>query len=72
MAKIDIVSDVMRHEDHEIIEYLMEELFSIRAAYNQALKEKDSNYLYGVSSDVETVYRVLQAMNRRNKERSLQ
>lgn len=70
--KINIVDEVLKHDDHEIIEYLMDELFSIRAAYNQALKEKDSNYLYGVSSDVETVYRILQAMNRRNKERGLQ
>ena len=70
--KINIVDEILKHDDHEIIDFLADEMSSVRSAYNQALKEKDQNYLFEVSANVETAYRVLVALNRRNKERGLQ
>lgn len=72
MAKIDIVSDVMRHEDHEIMEFLLEEISAVRASYAKAYKENNADYLYGVSRDVAIIWGILKEVDRRNKERGLQ
>lgn len=70
--KIDIVSEVMKHDDHEIMEFLLEEISAIRTSYSKAYKENNSDYLYGVSRDVAIIWGVLKEIDRRNKERSLQ
>lgn len=72
MAKIDIVSDVMRHEDHEIMEFLLEEISAVRTSYTKAYKENNADYLYGVSRDIAIIWGVLKEIDRRNKERGLQ
>lgn len=72
MAKIDIVSEVMKHDDHEIMEFLLEEISAVRTSYTKAYKENNSDYLYGVSRDIAIIWGVLKEIDRRNKERGLQ
>ena len=70
--KIDIVSEVMKHDDHEIMEFLLEEISAVRTSYTKAYKENNSDYLYGVSRDIAIIWGVLKEIDRRNKERGLQ
>ena len=68
MAKIDLVNEVLRHTDEEIIEYLYGLAATIYRQYNNV---ENPTMLLSACGDVEQIYDVLRAVNRRNKEKSL-
>lgn len=68
MAKIDLVNEVLRHTDEEIIEYLYGLAATIYRQYNNV---ENPTMLLSACGDVEQIYDVLRALNRRNKEKSL-
>lgn len=68
MAKIDLANEVLRHTDEEIIEYLYGLAATIYRQYNNV---ENPTMLLSACGDVKQIYAVLQALNRRNKEKSL-
>lgn len=71
MAEINLTEEIMKHSDEEIIDYLAKTVSSMRATYNKAVKTGNPSLLYGMSSDIDAVYPVIIALDRRNKERSI-
>ena len=68
---IDLVKEILEHSDDEIIAYLANELSGIRRIYNRATKENSPELLYMAAPNLEEVYRMLLALDRRNEERKL-
>lgn len=68
---IDIIGEILNHSDEEIVAYLATELAEIKRVYVRATKEKTPELLYTVASDLDEVYKVVTALNRRNEERKL-
>lgn len=71
MAEINLTEEIMKHSDEEIIDYLARTISSMRSTYTKAVKTGNSSLLYGMSGDIDAVYPVIIAMDRRNKERSI-
>lgn len=71
MAKINLVNDILRHDNNEIIEFLADEVGRIRLATTHAVEEQNPEYAYAVKGNLEIVYGVLKELNRRNKEKAL-
>lgn len=65
MAKIDLVEEVLNHSDAEIIEYLYGLISNVRRAYNSV---DDPMWLMAYNGEIEQIYSVLKALDRRNKE----
>ena len=65
MAKIDLVEEVLNHSDAEIIEYLYGLISNVRRAYNSV---EDPMWLIAYDGEIEQIYSVLKALDRRNKE----
>lgn len=65
MAKIDLVEEVLNHSDTEIIEYLYGLISNVRRAYNSV---EDPMWLMAYNGEIEQIYSVLKALDRRNKE----
>lgn len=65
MAKIDLVEEVLNHSDAEIIEYLYGLISNVRRAYNGV---EDPMWLMAYNGEIEQIYSVLKALDRRNKE----
>ena len=70
MAKIDLVEEVLKHSDAEIIEYLYGLIANVRRGYNGVID--NPLYLLEHSGEVEQIYSVLKALDRRNKENDVQ
>ena len=70
MAKINLINEVLKHSDPEIIEYLANLMARVKVAHEQALKEDKPHALYACSTTVLTVSEVLSAVNKRNKQKS--
>lgn len=65
MAKINLVEEVLNHNDAEIIEYL----YGLSAALHKAFNGvEDPMWLLAYRGEVEQIYSVLRALNSRNKE----
>lgn len=72
MEKIDLREEIiLKHTDEEIIDYLATEMFGVRVAMRSALQEGKPELIYAAAVDVELVYDILKALNRRNKEKSV-
>jgi len=69
MAKIDLVEEVLKHSDAEIIEYLYGLIANVRRVYNGV---EDPMWLLSLGCEVEQIYSVLRALDRRNKENDVQ
>lgn len=72
MAKIDLVAEVLRRDDHEIIEFLAGEAKAIRATFIGATKTDHPEKIYAIAADLMLLTSVLAELDRRNKERGLQ
>ena len=72
MASIDIVEEILRHSDDEIIEYLDGEMADVAKGYSVSLRDNDPTKVLAVASKVGHIKSVLKALNRRNQERKLQ
>lgn len=71
MEKIDLVAEVMRHNDKEIIDFLNSTVSTMRGDFIKASKAQRPELLYGLSTNLDIVYGVISALDRRNKEHSL-
>lgn len=68
---IDLIKEILNHSDDEIIAYLAAELAEIKRVYVKATKEKSPELLYMAASNLNEVYAIVNALNRRNEERKL-
>lgn len=68
---IDIIGEILNHSDEEIVAYLATELAEIKRVYVRATKEKTPELLYMAEPNLDEVYKVVTALNRRNEERKL-
>lgn len=68
---IDVIREILNHSDEEVIAYLASELTEIRRVYNRATKEKSPELLYMAAPNLNEVYAIVNALNRRNEERKL-
>ena len=71
MEKINLIDDILKHDEAEIIEFLADEVGKIRFATVQAVEEQNPDYMYAFKGNLEIVYGVLRELNRRNKEKAL-
>lgn len=62
---INLVDDIMEHEEYEVIEFLYNELAIVR---KRLIEDESSSNV----DKIELAYQILKALNRRNKERGLQ
>ena len=63
MAKINLVDEVLKHTDEEIIDYLYGLVAGIRRQYNNV---EDPMWLLASCGEVEQVYSVLKGLKERN------
>ena len=70
--KINLITEILQHDDHEIIEFLSDEAKAIRATFLSAVKENSPEKIYAIAVDLEILNSVLLGLDRRNKERGLQ
>lgn len=63
MAKINLVDEVLKHSDDEIIEYLYGLVAGIRRQYNNI---EDPMWLLASCGEVEQAYSVLKGLKERN------
>lgn len=68
---IDLIKEILKHDDDEIVAFLASELTEIRRVYNRATKEKSPELLYMAAPNLDDVYKIVLALNRRNEERKL-
>lgn len=66
MAKINLVDEVLKHTDDEIIEYLYGLASDLRRQYNNV---EDPQRLLTVSGEVDQLYAVLRGLKQRNDSR---
>jgi len=72
MAKIELIEDILKHTDDEIIEYLANEARAVRKTWKNAIESGDPNRVYAGAADLEIIVNVLIAMDRRNENRDIQ
>lgn len=63
MTKINLVDEVLKHTDEEVIEYLYGLVAGIRRQYNNV---EDPMWLLASCGEVEQVYSVLKGLKERN------
>lgn len=68
---IDLIKEILNHSDDEVIAYLAAELAEIKRVYVKATKEKTPELLYMAAPNLNEVYAIVNALNRRNEERKL-
>ena len=64
MSKIDLTTEILKHPDHEVIEFLSNQMSNVSLLFAQY---KDPSELVGGATTVGLVYGVLKEMDRRNK-----
>lgn len=66
MAKINLVDEVLKHTDEEIIEYLYGLASDLRREYSNA---EDPLWLIAAKGEVDQLYAVLRGLKQRNDSR---
>lgn len=69
---VNIIADVLKHKDEEIIEYITKTMDGIVKNYNTSLSNKTPEILWGNFGDIVMVDQVLRALDRRNNEKLAQ
>ena len=69
MSKINLIDDIMKNTDDDIIEFLTEEVGRIRMAYINASEVNSPELIYMSRNNLEIVYGVLKALRSRNAEK---
>lgn len=67
----DLIKEILKRDDDEIVAYLAAELTEIKRVYVKATKEKAPELLYMAAPNLNEVYAIVNALNRRNEERKL-
>lgn len=68
---INIVNDIIKHEDDEIIEYLLSEATEVYTTIRNSIKACKPELSIAALDTAENLYAVLKALDRRNKERGI-
>lgn len=71
MAKINILEDVLKYDQNEVIEYLADEAKAIRAVMRNAIKGNTPEVTYTALADIEILTSLLMELDRRNKMHTL-
>ncbi len=66
MAKINLVDEVLKHSDDEIVEYLYGLASNLRRQYNSV---EDPMWLLSCCGEVDQMYAVLRGLKQRNDSR---
>lgn len=66
MTKINLVDEVLKHTDEEIIEYLYGMAADLRRQYNNV---EDPMWLLALCGEVDQMYAVLRGLKQRNDSR---
>lgn len=70
MEKIDLIDEIMKHTDDEIIKFLSDKMTDIRRTYSAVESTGEHiELLLTEMGDIDLVYDVLKALNRRNAEK---
>lgn len=68
---INITAEVLKHDDEEIIEYLLDEVSDALSIMRSAIKTERPELCLTAFSSVGQAYNILKALDRRNKERGI-
>lgn len=71
MAKINILEEVLKHGQDEVVEYLADEAKVVRATLRNAIKNNTPELVYSTLVDVEILTNILVELDRRNKTHTL-
>lgn len=71
MAKINVLEDILKHDQDEVIEYLADEAKAIRAVMRNAIKANTPEIAYTALADIEILTNLLVELDRRNKMHTL-
>ena len=69
---VNVIADIMKHKDEEIIEFLYKTMNGIIQNYDVSVREKEPALLWGNIGDLAMVKSVLKAMKDRNNEKLAQ
>ena len=69
MAKINLVDEVLKHTDEEIIEYLYGIAAGLHRQYNSV---EDPQWLLASCGEVDQIYAVLRGLKQRNDSRKVE
>lgn len=71
MAKINLPSEVLKHDQDEIIEFLAAQAKDVRATFRIVVKSGRTEMLLATLVDIELLTEILVELDRRNKEHTL-
>lgn len=69
---VNLIEDVLKHKDDEIIDHLYKTMNGIVKNYGSAAEKSAPELLYANLGDIVMVTQILKAMDRRNKDRLAQ
>lgn len=69
---MNIIEDMLKHKDEEVIAYLAKVMQGVVKNYNLSLEKNQPELLWGNLGDLTMVAQVLKAMDKRNQERIAQ
>lgn len=69
MPKIDLVGEILKKDDADIIDFLRDLTQSIRHDYALAVRENNSNLLWTSAYKVTMLSEIVKAMDKRNKDK---
>ena len=69
---VNVIADIMKHKDEEIIEFLSKTVNGMVRNYDVSIKEKEPALLWGNIGDLVMVQNILKAMRDRNNEKLAQ
>lgn len=69
---MNIIEDMLKHKDEEVIKYLSSVMQGVLKNYNTSLEKGQPEILWGNLGDISMVYQVLKAMNKRNENKLAQ
>ena len=67
-SSINLVDEILKHSDAEIISFLASEMAGIDKIMRDAVKDSTPEKVYMADSSIDLVTRVLRALDNRNKE----
>lgn len=68
---INLIEEIMKHPDADIIEFLYKKMCEARVAFNEAREYDDPAIMYTAYDNIVLVIGVLDKLNRRNREKAL-
>lgn len=68
---IDIVDDILKHDEEDVIRYLYEKMVGVSRIYAKACESGDPSLLYCATGDLNDVRVVLKEIVRRNEKKAL-